>query len=525
MKNIYKITAFGAAMLFASGVGAQTLSPGFSNGTYALGTDSFVETASITALSTVSATFMDGSAFGMPDMCEIVAVSGSHPSCVSHSTAQFFLEDATNQSNGIWYRGPGVVEASFSPATMGDGFTSFPLTQTVTLNSRYNSLTLNGNAVSSTAAATQTFTLTEAQVRAAADADFIANCMGGGSSSSSSSTPAETAASIIQSDVTRVTRSAVTANNSMISQGLERFIADREAGDDLASRNFNSFSFLPTLNANDGLFAGGSFFAQSGSAGGAYRQVTFGEFDVQHESGSGTTLSFNGRMAWERSLNDDAMIAYFLGAEVNQSNIKGSYSGDQTRYGVTGGMYGYMALENDLFLSGYGSLGVGRSDLDITDGASTPSVITGDYSSRTASIGGKLSGSVDYDAYELRPSVGLNMVKTWIGDITLDNSGSAITSSVGDTTFAELIAKPEFIFPMEQQAGSNMVPVASAAPRFICERSDASGVVTKDCGGGVELGIDATSEDGMTNFNASVRFDRLGSVNRQGLNLQAELRF
>ena len=90
---------------------------------------------------------------------------------------------------------------------------------------------------------------------------------------------------------------------------------------------------------------------------------------------------------------------------------------------------------------------------------------------------------------------------------------------------AELIAKPEFIFPMEQQAGSNMIPVASAAPRFICERSDASGVVSKDCGGGVEFGIDATSEDGMTNFNASVRFDRLGSVNRQGLYLQAELRF
>ena len=344
------------------------------------------------------------------------------------------------------------------------------------------------------------------------------------SSSSSSSTPATASASIVQSDATRVTRSAVTANNSMMSQGLERFIGDREANDLNVSRSFNSFSFLPTLNANDdGIFGGGSFFAQSGSADAGYRQVTFGEFDVQHESGSGTTLSFNGRTAWERAVNDDAMIAYFLGAEINQSNIKGSYSGDQTRYGVTAGMYGYMALENDLYLSGYGSFGVGRSDLDITDGAS--SVITGDYSSRTASIGGKLSGSVDYDTYELRPSVGLNMVKTWIGDITLDDSGSALTSSVGDTTFAELIAKPEFIFPMEQQAGSNMIPVASAAPRLICERNDASGVVTSDCGGGVEFGVKATSEDGATNLNATVRFDRLGSVNRQGLNLQAELRF
>ena len=344
------------------------------------------------------------------------------------------------------------------------------------------------------------------------------------SSSSSSSTPATASASIVQSDVTRVTRSAVTANNSMMSQGLERFIGDREANDLNVSRSVNRLSFLPTLTANDdGISGSGSFFAQSGSADAGYRQVTFGDFDVQHESGSGTTLSFNGRTAWERAVNDGAMIAYFLGAEINQSNIKGSYSGHQTRYGVTAGMYGYMALENGLYLSGYGSFGVGRSDLDITDGAS--SVITGDYSSRTASFGGKLSGSVDYDTYELRPSVGLNMVKTWIGDITLDNSGSALTSSVGDTTFAQLIAKPEFIFPMEQQAGSSMIPVASAAPRLICERNDASGVVTSDCGGGVEFGVKATSEDGATNLNASVRFDRLGGVNRQGLNLQAELRF
>ena len=44
---------------------------------------------------------------------------------------------------------------------------------------------------------------------------------GGGSSAGSASTASAT---IIQSDVARVTRSAVTANNSMMSQGLARFI-------------------------------------------------------------------------------------------------------------------------------------------------------------------------------------------------------------------------------------------------------------------------------------------------------------
>ena len=78
---------------------------------------------------------------------------------------------------------------------------------------------------------------------------------------------------------------------------------------------------------------------------------------------------------------------------------------------------------------------------------------------------------------------------------------------------------------MEQQEGSNMVTVASAAPRLICERNDTANTVTKECGAGVELGINGTSEDGATNLNASIRFDQVGGVDRQGLNLQAEFRF
>ena len=340
----------------------------------------------------------------------------------------------------------------------------------------------------------------------------------------------QTSATVIQSNVSRVTRSAVTANNSMMSQGLERFIGDRSSGqsmtDAISTSGLNSVVVSPEMQAyGETLFGGGTFFGQSVSADGTYRKVTFGEFDVQHERGAGTTLSFNGRMAWERAAGEDAMVAYFLGAEVNHSNVEGTYTGDQNRYGLTAGVYGFKELENNLYLSGYGSLGVTRSDLDITDGAATPSVVTGDYTSRTMSLGGQLSGYVDYETYELRPSVSLNFVKTWIGDITLDENGSSINVAVGDTTFSELVAKPEFLFPIEQQTGSNMVTVASAAPRLICERSDAANTVTKDCGAGLELGINGTSEDGATNLKASIRFDRVGGVDRQGLNLQAEFRF
>lgn len=183
--------------------------------------------------------------------------------------------------------------------------------------------------VGGSSAATPSLTLSISLTDLSQETDY-STCFPGITPSASSGGSASTAsATIIQSDVSRVTRSAVTANNSMMSQGLERFIGDRNSGmsltDAISTSGLNSVVVSPEMQAyGETLFGGGSFFGQSVSADGTYRKVTFGEFDVQHERGAGTTLSFNGRMAWERAAGEDAMVAYFLGAEVNRSNIEGS---------------------------------------------------------------------------------------------------------------------------------------------------------------------------------------------------------
>lgn len=333
---------------------------------------------------------------------------------------------------------------------------------------------------------------------------------------------------IIQSDAMRSTRSAIAANNSMMLNGLTRFMGDRLSGipmsDAIATRGNSGVSVSPTLRmVGDTVLVSGTFSGQTPSSGGGYRRVTFGEFDVQHEPGSGSTLSFNGRVAWERSVTADSMLAYFLGAEINQSSIESDYDGTQDRYGLLGGIYAFKALENNLFLAGYVSVGTAQSSLDITDGAN--SNVRGDFASHTLSIGGQLSGTAEYDGFELRPLVNVNIVKTWIGDIALEDNGTALDIAVGDTTFAELVATPEFRFPLEQGADSHMVTVASIAPRVICEWTDAADTVTSRCGSGLELGVDGTSEDGTTSLTAGIRFDRVGGIDRQGLNLQARFRF
>ena len=186
MKRLTKLISLGAFIALAGQAGAQSLSPGFSAGIYAgPGGGSFVETTPITSVPNITASAMS---WNGDYYCSIEAVSGT--SSGPSSVAQFFLGDPNNQRNGIWYRDPGVVEVSFRPVQQLNGrFTSFPLTQTATLSSRYSSiLTLDGNLVSGTAAATQTVTITEAQVRAVANADFVANCMGSSATTSAAPT-------------------------------------------------------------------------------------------------------------------------------------------------------------------------------------------------------------------------------------------------------------------------------------------------------------------------------------------------
>ena len=384
MKSIFKSTILGAAALVAATTaGAQTLSPGFPSGTYlrdGYGTG-FVEASPITSLTNITAYYMAGPG---PTGC-VIETSSSSSSAASNSD-QFSLGDPNNVSNGIWYRGSGVVEAG-ARVPAGQTYT-FPISYTAYLDARYQSnVKLDGNLIHGTAVATQTITITEAQVRAVASADFIANCMGSSSSSSSSSasTPATASASIIQSDIARSTRSSITASNSMMSSGIARLIEQQRSNGNVVSSNASALSLTPRFNVTEtgGLFAGGSLFGDTMTAGGVYRRITTGEFDIQKETGTGTTLSFNGRMAWERSLNEQTVLGYFIGVEGNDSNLTSTFAGDHKRLAGSAGIYALTELSEGVFAAGYGSLGIAQSDLDVTDGTDA---VAGDYTYNTMAL-------------------------------------------------------------------------------------------------------------------------------------------
>lgn len=533
MKSIFKSTILGAAALVAATTaGAQTLSPGFPSGTYlrdGYGTG-FVEASPITSLTNITAYYTAPPGpmeFGPPGGC-VIDLSSSSSRAVSNSD-QFFLGDPNNPSNGIWYRNSGVVEAG---ARVPDGQTfTFPISYTTSLNERYQSnVKLDGNLIHGTAVATQTITITEAEVRAVASSDFIANCMSGSSSSTpaTDSTPATASASIIQSDVTRVTRSAMTANNSMMSSGIARLVEQQQSNGSVVASNASSLSLTPRLNmiGTGGLSGGGSLFGDTMTAGGVYRRITTGEFDIQKETGTGVTLSFNGRIAWERSLNEQTVLGYFIGVEGNNSNLTSTFAGDHKRLAGSVGIYALTELNEGVFAAGYSSFGIAQGDLDVTDGTDA---VAGDYTYNTMALGGQLSGSIEQEVYELQPTLSVNYSKAFVGDISLTQTtagtDSALSVAVGNTEFAELIASPRFLIPVAIAEESTFETVGVIAPRLLCEYSKSSGASASNCGGGLELGLNNVSSNGMININAGLRFDRINGADRQALSLQGSMKF
>ena len=351
---------------------------------------------------------------------------------------------------------------------------------------------------------------------------------GGSSSSSSASTPATASASIVQSDATRVTRSAVTANNSMMSSGIARLIEQQQSNGNVVSSNASALSLTPRFNVTEtgGLFAGGSLFGDTMTAGGVYRRITTGEFDIQKETGTGRTLSFNGRMAWERSLNEQTVLGYFIGVEGNDSNLTSTFAGDHKRLAGSAGIYALTELSEGVFAAGYGSLGIAQGNLDVTDGTDA---VAGDYTYNTMALGGQLSGSIKQEAYELQPTLSVNYSKSFVGDISLtkttSGTASALAVAVGNTEFAELIASPRFLIPVAMTEDSTFTTVGVVAPRLLCEYSKSAGASVSNCGGGLELGLNGVSKNGMVNINAGLRFDRINGADRQALSLQGTMEF
>ncbi|MFU8866202.1 MAG: invasin domain 3-containing protein [Rhodobacterales bacterium] len=342
--------------------------------------------------------------------------------------------------------------------------------------------------------------------------------------------------SIVFSDAERSLRSRIGANWNMLRSARERFIAAQQIAacangeisvgcDKIVNTNDVPFGVDAMASGTDGaLSTRGTFFGQRGVLSGDSRRLVFGSFDVQHDQSTGsTTYTLDTRLAWERSISERTMLGYFIGAEAAKSDIQSTtFLGQNLRNEVSTGAYGVTKLNETLFADGFVTFGLGKNNLDI---ANDEISLESDYKTRSAMIGGSVSGIMAFERFELRPELSFSYGKTWIDDVTFAGAALGETDENlglegGTLTMAQIAFRPEFRFSIDENP-NNLV---SVAPMFACE-AVRSLVDREGCGVGAEIGIQSISEDGLDRFNTGVSFDKISGIKRTSFMLSIERRF
>ena len=332
---------------------------------------------------------------------------------------------------------------------------------------------------------------------------------------------------VLVDDMMRAVRSSLNASARMMSDVRGRLRGTGGSVPTLSTRSM-PLEIDGVASADAGsLSTRGTATASLIRHNGAYRRLFFSDFDIQHDLDTdNTTATLSARVAWEHMVADGTLLGYYLGAEASESDINGTFAGDQTRLGLNVGGYVAHRLADTLYTDAYVSLGVGHSDLDMSNGTLA---LESDYRSETVTVGASISGAYAYTDYEFRPELAVNYGKTQIGTVfftgraygLVDDTLSLIAGSV---SVANVTLRPEVIYAIQNSPTANTNTSLSFSPRLICERTMATRR-TENCGGGGEVGYTAHSNDGLRNIDFRIAVDKVGSSRRSSAVLGVEMRF
>jgi len=332
---------------------------------------------------------------------------------------------------------------------------------------------------------------------------------------------------VLVDDMMRAVRSSLNASARMMSDVRGRLRGADGSVPTLSTRSM-PLEIDGAASADAGtLSTRGTATASLTRHSGAYRRLFFSDFDIQHDLDTdNTTATLSARVAWEHIVADGILLGYYVGAEASESDINGTFAGDQTRFGLNVGGYIAHRLAETLFTDAYLSLGVGHSELDMSNG--TLALESG-YRSETVTVGASVSGSYDYTDYEFRPELAFNYGKTQIGTVFFTGRAyglvdDTLSLNAGSVSVANVTLRPEVIYAIQNSSTANTNASLSFSPRLICERTMATRR-TENCGGGAEFGYAFQSKDGLRNIDLNIAMDEVGSDRRTSAVFGVEMRF
>ena len=294
-----------------------------------------------------------------------------------------------------------------------------------------------------------------------------------------------------------------------------------ECNDGTVARATTPLTFDGSLQAAEtGTNAVGKFFSRTSNANDDSTTLFFGDFDVTRFEDGDVSAVLSARIARERMIADDVLLGFFLSTSATHSDLSATVDGQRTGYGVSAGAYFVDQLSETLTWDGYLSVGAGRNNLDVNAGGDD---ISSDYDTKSVLLGFALSGSKEFDTFDVRPELNFSAGYTDIGDVALDSLIPSV-AEVGSVTLARISFEPDFVFPLVASARSFDESTLIITPSIACEYLDSITSDT-DCGGGLAIEWNAASDDDRTFFSVQLSRDVLGGETSDSIGLQLESQF
>ena len=196
-----------------------------------------------------------------------------------------------------------------------------------------------------------------------------------------------------------------------------------------------------------------------------------------------------------------------MGGSISQTSLGKANDIRISSLGINAGGYFIGNLTQSLILDGFFSGSVTRNEISVENTILKASSV---YPGRMLATGLSLTGSMDIKAIKLRPSLSLDLQKSFAQNAKFDArvgpKSSVEQASFGISKQVSIAFAPEIVIPYNMDKTNwDEAAVITATPKIMCQKTTTIG-----CGGGIAVGFSVVSADWKDSFTTSASIDIAG---------------
>jgi hypothetical protein len=228
---------------------------------------------------------------------------------------------------------------------------------------------------------------------------------------------------------------------------------------------------------------------------------------TKHKDGA-ETFNASRHIRWEYPVSELVTLGRFLGGSVSQTSSGKANEINISALGLNAGGYFIGNVAQDLILDGYIAGSVTRNEISVENTIMKASSI---YPGQILATGIALTGSMDIKTIKLRPSLSMDLKKSFAQTakfgVEVGYNSSVEQASFGLSEQLSIAFTPEFVVPYNMDKTSwDEAAVITAAPKLRCQKT-----TTSSCGGGMAVGFRVVSADWKDSFTTTASIDIIGS--------------